>query len=63
MLVCEKMTIYSGELRLSKIMHGKDVQCNTTPFGNSFFSCVIFFLDNQVLERTARKSKDKMNLR
>ena len=63
MLVCEKMTIYSGELRLFKIMHGKDVQCNTKPFGNSFFSCVIFFLDNQVLERTARKSKDKMNLR
>ena len=62
MLVSEKMTIYSGELRLFKIMHGKDVQCNTTPFGNSFFSCVIFFLDNQVLQRTARKSKDKMNL-
>lgn len=63
MLVSEKMTIYSGELRLFKIMHSKDVQCNTTPFGNSVFSCVIFFLDNQVLERTARKSKDKMNLR
>ena len=44
MLVCEKMTIYSGELRLFKIMHGKDVQCNTTPFGNSFFYLCYFLL-------------------